>query len=89
MGRLMYAAWRAWEWDIITAGWVAWIVYFAVWETISLRLNGDVHPLTAHLRPVFLSAPVIWWIFLGLWLWLGIHMLAPAWEAALLRVVRG
>jgi len=80
--------WSAWSLDIWTKGWIAWLVFFVVWETLALRA-GDGQELTQHLRPIFLSVPVVWWIAFGLWLWVGIHLLAPALEQSLLRIVRG
>jgi hypothetical protein len=80
--------WSVWELDGWTTGWLVWILFFVVWETLSLRA-GTGQELTQHLRPVFLSAPVVWWVFFGLWLWIGVHLLAPAIEDGLLRIVRG
>jgi hypothetical protein len=84
----MRVSWDVWKLDVWTVGWLAWLTFFVIWETLSLRA-GTGQELTAHVRPVFLSVPVAWWLFLGLWLWLGVHFLAPAWERALLHGVRG
>lgn len=83
---MTYADWNSWGWDHTTAGWLVWISYFIVWEAYTGFLR-DGEMLTDHLRPLFLSAPVLWWLTLGLWLWLGIHFLAPAWERSLLDLV--
>lgn len=83
---MTYANWSAWRLDHLTWGWILWVLFFVVWETYALKWHPG-EELTAHLRPLFLSAPVIWWFTLGLWLWVGIHLLAPAWEASLLRTL--
>jgi len=31
---------------------------------------------------------VTWWMGVGLWLWVGVHLLAPAWESPLLDLMR-
>lgn len=79
--------WAAWQLDHLTWGWIGWIAFFAVWETYSLVWHPG-QELTAHLRPVFLEHPLTWWLAFGTWLWLGFHFLAPAWEIALLDLVR-
>ena len=84
----MAVDWSVWQLDVWTKGWIAWILFFIVWETLTLRA-GTGQELTQHLRPIFLSVPVVWWIAVGLWLWAGVHLLAPALESALLRIVRG
>jgi hypothetical protein len=71
--------WSTWKLDWGTIGWIFWIVFFVVWETLTL-LAKDNQELTEHLRPVFLFAPVTWFMALGAWLWLGIHLLWPALE---------
>lgn len=81
-------SWATWRLDLFTWGWVAWIAFFAIWESAAI-IRGDGEALTHHLRPLFLSHPLTWWLALGAWLWLGVHMLAPAWERALLDMVRG
>lgn len=65
----------AWSWDWSTAGWAAWILFFAVWETLALRSGVPVHPLTAHLQPIFTIAPIMWYLTFGLWLWMFTHFL--------------
>lgn len=87
-----YANWTAWDLDVWTWGWIAWLVFFPVWETLSgkyANLEGDFEMLTNHLRPIFLNVPVVWWISLGLWLWLGVHLLAPTVESWVFQAVRG
>lgn len=84
---MTWADWTSWGWDHTTAGWLVWIVYFAVWETYTgLYHNGEM--LTDHLRPLFLTVPVVWWLSFGLWLWVGVHLLFPALESAFLDMVR-
>lgn len=85
---MSFLDWTPWDWDIWTAGWTVWAVFFFVWEVAS-RWFGGKEMLTDHLRPVFLSAPVVWFIFLGIWLWLGIHLLAPTLEAWISRAAAG
>ncbi len=85
---MRYTSWAAWEWDSVTAGWALWVLWFVLLESYSLKFERG-QELTAHLRPLFLSFPVLWWAFFGLWLWIGVHLLAPALELALLdRVSR-
>lgn len=80
--------WSVWRPDWVTLGWIVWLVFFFVWETITI-LRGQQEALTHHLRPLFLEHPLTWWLGLGVWLWLGVHFLAPALEVALLEMVRG
>ena len=80
--------WDVWRLDGPTWGWIAWIAAFLVLETWTI-LHRPGQELTAHLRPLFLSHPLTWWLALGLWLWVGVHLLAPRWENALLGIVRG
>ncbi len=68
-------SWIAWEWDWPTALWVAWMVWFFALETWALLSNGHLHPLTAHLRPIFQADPLAWLLAFGVWLWLGFHFL--------------
>lgn len=81
--------WRSWDFDIATVGWLLWMLFFFVWEWVTSRFSGNGEMLTDHLRPIFLSAPVIWFAAFGLWLWIGIHLLAPRLEAFLLRLLGG
>lgn len=74
---------ETWDWDLPTILWAVWIAFFFVVETVTL-LNGSNEELTEHLRPVFLAAPITWFLTLGLWLWMGFHFLAPAFEAGLI-----
>jgi len=68
-----------WRWF-----WVAWFAAFVIAETITLwRYPGQ--ELTAHIRPLFNSHPLTWYLLLGLWLWMGIHFLAPAQEGKFLE----
>ena len=84
----MPGSWDAWRLDHLTWGWIAWVVFFLVWETYALvRHPGE--ELTAHLRPLFLNAPITWYLAFGLWLWLGVHFLAPRIERELLLLLRG
>lgn len=65
--------WGAWDLDLSTWLWLAWMLWFAVQETIELAARNE--PLTAHLRPVFQADPITWFIGVGIWLWLGHHFL--------------
>ena len=82
------ADWSVWQLDRFTVGWIVWLLFFIVWESWALA-NGYRGTLTAHLRPVFLSWPLSWWLAFGAWLWIGVHLLAPAAERALLDLMRG
>lgn len=75
-----FGNWAPWDWDIFTAVWTVWMVFFFVWEAVSRHFGGH-EMLTDHLRPIFLSYPVVWFIAFGIWLWLGVHLLAPTLEA--------
>lgn len=81
-------SWGAWQLDPITWGWIGWLAFAAGLETVALRWYPG-QELTAHLRPVFLAYPVTWWLAFGAWLWIGVHLLAPAVERGLLNLVRG
>lgn len=67
--------WEAWTWDWPTALWAQWIVQFAMLETWALLYAPTLHPLTAHLRPIFQADPLTWFLALGAWLWIGFHFL--------------
>lgn len=78
--------WSAWRIDPWTIAWAAWIICFFVLETWTL-VNRSHNELTAHLRPVIQFAPPVWFIGLGLWLWLGLHFLVQGMDwRALFRV---
>jgi hypothetical protein len=84
----MPASWSAWKLDPLTWAWIVWVLAFVVLETVALwKFRGD--ELTAHLRPLFLSTPITWYLAFGLWLWLGVHFLAPRIERELLLLLRG
>lgn len=70
--------WATWDFDWQTWGWVGFIVYFAVWETVTGFSERE--QLTHHLQAVFHAAPVTWYIAAGLWLWMGPHFLWPGLE---------
>lgn len=78
--------WSAWKFDPWTIAWSLWILFFFVLETWTL-VNRSHNELTAHLRPVIQFAPPVWFIALGLWLWLGLHFLVQGMDwKALFRV---
>jgi hypothetical protein len=66
--------WDAWKFDIFTWVWIVWIAQFAIWEAYTLIFHNG-QELTAHLRPVFQSYDPIYFLAVGLWLWLGWHFL--------------
>ncbi len=76
--------WASWDLDWQTGGWIVFLLYFPVWEAITGFSVQE--QLTHHLRPLFLSIPVLWFVGFGLWLWLGIHMFAPTVEEWLMDV---
>ena len=79
--------WDAWTIDHQTVGWVLWAVFFVAWEAYT----GLLHPgqmLTDHLRPLFSAAPILWFVGVGLWLWVGLHLLLPGVEQRLITFVR-
>jgi len=78
--------WSSWDWDYTTVGWAIFILYFIVWEAYT-GIRHENEMLTDHLRPIFHAAPITWWLAFGLWLWLGVHFLAPSWERGLLNAV--
>lgn len=83
----MSPAWEAWRLDAPTWGWIVWLVYFAALETWAIVWGAPHHTLTYHLRPLFIVQPVTWFLALGLWLWVGVHFLAPTLEQWIVDVV--
>lgn len=90
----MTATWRqwvAWHWDWPTFLWLAWMAALLALEWLTSNVSpieswrGNM--LTEHLRPLFLSAPIVWWLAFGLWLWVGVHLLAPRLERWLIHAV--
>lgn len=69
----------SWDFDWQTWGWVGFILYFAVWEAVTAWAGPD-EMLTDHLRDVFHSAPITWYVAFGIWLWMGPHFLWPGLE---------
>ncbi len=67
-------SWSSWHLDHLTWGWIVWAVFFIAWETYSLVWHPG-QELTAHLRPLFVSHSLTWFLVAGLWLWLGFHFL--------------
>lgn len=81
--------WGTWNWDAATAAWTIWLLWFVVWESWAI-LSGQLHhTLTWHLRPPLLSHPLLWFLALGAWLWLGVHFLAPRIESDIVRSFGG
>lgn len=81
--------WAVWQLD-----WPTLWVYFMLAQFFAYEwLTSGSSPLeswqgqmvTDHFRAVAGTAPVIWFIVLGLWLWIGPHILAPALEAWLIK----
>lgn len=81
-------SWDAWRLDLFTWLWVAWFGFFVVVETLAL-MSGNQQELTAHLRPLFINHSLLWFVALGIWGWLGVHLLAPAVESWLISLVGG
>lgn len=79
-----FFSWSTWDFDWYTVFVLLWFLQFAVIEFIG-RNNNEM--VTDHLRPIFHAAPITWWIALGVWLWLGPHMLFPALEDVIRRTV--
>jgi hypothetical protein len=67
-------SWQSWQLDHLTWGWILWGGFFFVWETYALVWHPG-QELTAHLRPLFVTHPLTWFLAAGLWLWLGFHFL--------------
>ena len=82
-------SWKSWDLDIWTVGWACFLLFFFVWEYLSGRFGDGREMLTDHLRPVFDSAPVTWYMAMGLWLWLGPHFLFPSLERKIFEVISG
>lgn len=74
----MYVSWRAWQLDAATWAWLVWIVWFVVLETYALATDARHDALTAHLRPLFIEHPLLWFVGIGVWAWLGWHLLLEA-----------
>lgn len=68
-------SWSAWHLDPPTWAWIVWIAWFFLVETWALITPAPLDTLTAHLRPLFVSHPLTWYLALGLWLWIGQHFL--------------
>ena len=69
--------WDAWRLDIFTWGWIVWMVFFVVWETFGI-ITGVNNTLTYHLRPLFRYASLLWFLGVGLWVWMGFHFFLEA-----------
>ncbi len=80
-------SWKAWQLDPPTLAVWVWIVWFAVWETVALARSDYYATFTAHLRPLFVELPLTWWIGIGLYGWLGVHIFVPALERWILEVI--
>lgn len=72
-------SWNAWKLDLDTWGWIAFILFFAIWETFT-GIRGNRNQLTHHFREMIDVAPITWWLGFGVWLWMGPHFLFPALE---------
>lgn len=71
-------SWEAWKLDHWTWGWIVWIAFFAIWEAYCLLTRPGTAELTAHLRPLFQGGGLLgplWFVGLGIWIWLGLHFL--------------
>lgn len=81
--------WVAWGWDVPTALWVLWGLFFVVLESWAVVLGHQEHTLTWHLRPFLLRHPLAWFVALGVGLWLVAHFLFPLFERSLVETVAG
>jgi hypothetical protein len=90
---MSFRDWAVWQVD----GPTIW-VYLIVAQVFAIEyLTSAVSPIdswrgqmiTDHLRPLFGAAPIVWYLALGLWLWLGPHLLAPALESLIQKASGG
>lgn len=90
---MSFRDWAVWQLDVPTLIWLVWIVAFFVMEWLTSGaspIDGwRDNMLTDHLRPLILSAPIIWFVVAGLLAWLPVHFLAPRLEAMILRFLGG
>lgn len=84
-----FSQWTSWQWDVATAAWATWLVWFLVWESWAVMTGQLEHTFTWHLRPLLLSHPLLWFFAFGAWLWLGVHFLAPTIEVTIVRSLGG
>lgn len=81
--------WAVWQLDWPTL----WVYAIGLQFGLLEVLTSGVSPfeswrgqmVTDHLRVVFGGAPLLWFVGFGLWLWVGIHLLAPTLEAWIIR----
>ncbi len=57
-----------------TIGWIGWIIYFVVLETIAVIDQDTGDTLSEHVWFVAYQ-PVIWWLLAGFLMWLTLHFL--------------
>lgn len=86
---MSFRDWAVWRFDLPTL----W-VYFWMFQFVAIEyLTSQVSPVedwqgqmvTDHWRVVLGSAPLLWFVGFGVWVWLGIHLLAPTLEAWIIR----
>lgn len=77
----------AWQLDLPTRLWAVWMVGFVLLESWAVATSQPEHTLTWHLRPVFHSHPLAWFLLAGFLCWMCLHFLAPGFEQRLLDVV--
>lgn len=79
------SSWEAWRLDPPTWAWIVWGLWFLGWETYGV-VAGYEDTLTAHLRPVFTTHDLVYFLAVALWLWLGWHVLVDGlWIGAAAR----
>lgn len=75
------SAWQAWDWDVPTALWVAWMIFFASTFGVLEWLTSGATPLegwegnmlTNHWRPLVQEVDILWFVgagaYLGVAIW--------------------
>lgn len=80
--------WKAWSLDAATWAFIAWWVWFLAWEFVAILSDHYEGTWTAHFRPVFNEASITWFLGVGFYLWFGLHIFAPRFEAWILEAIK-
>jgi hypothetical protein len=67
-------------------GWVLWIVWFVVLETLAVLDPKTGDTLTEHTRPLFHHHPLLWFLAAGFVGWIAVHFLFPSVEKWLTEI---
>ncbi|MGH3441991.1 MAG: hypothetical protein ACRDUY_08090 [Nitriliruptorales bacterium] len=67
--------WQAWDLDLVTWLWLAWIAAFVALEAYGV---ARAEALTDHIRPLVRSGSLPWFLTSGFIAWLGYHFLIEA-----------